>query len=157
MNTEMRMVPPNMNSERSRATKELASSQTETLGRGNTIYLAGGFHSGWQKTVWRRLSNWNILDPSRHGIQNPGEYTAWDLQAIGNADVILAVLEAGNPGGYSLALEIGYAKALGKVVYLVYEPSDVRSKYFTMMREMADHWSESLEGALERLAASGKL
>ena len=48
-------------------------------------------------------------------------------------------MEASNPGGYALALEIGYARALGKHVIFVDQISDPDTKrYFDLVRQCAD-------------------
>jgi Nucleoside 2-deoxyribosyltransferase like len=120
------------------------------------IYLAGGFKSGWQDFVRGVLNGWQIIDPSSHGLPDPKEYTEWDLRGIRSADVILAYMERDNPGGYSLALEVGYAKALGKHIILVEEhPTVQRERYFAMVREVADLRFGTLEEALNHLKAIG--
>ena len=126
-----------------------------TSRKSRVIYLAGGFHSGWQKLVWQKLgAAWDIRDPSKHGIQDAASFTEWDLQAIRDCDVVLAMLEPSNPGGYALALEVGYAKALGKVIYLVHHQDDPRSRYFSMLREVSNGCFGSLSSALEVLEPS---
>jgi len=100
------------------------------------IYLAGGFHSGWQENVKSRLKDFDLLDPGAHGIDDPVEYTRWDLAAVRDSEIVLANMEASNPGGYALALEIGFAKALGKTIYLVDQIEDPSVKrYFEMVRQ----------------------
>lgn len=83
------------------------------------VYLAGGFRSGWQAKVKSKLPSYIFLDPSQHNIEDPAEYTRWDLNAIRQSDIVIGYMESTNPGGYSLALEIGFARALGKTVLLV--------------------------------------
>lgn len=87
--------------------------------------LAGGFRSNWQAQVATSLAgSFELLDPSAHNIQDSAEYTRWDLAAVGQSDIVLANMEASNPGGYSLALEVGFAKALGKRIFLVDQVED---------------------------------
>ncbi len=118
----------------------------------NKIYLAGGFRSQWQEKAKKALSNWEIFDPSTHNLSPPKEYTEWDLLAIRDADVILAYMEMHNPGGYALALEIGYAKALGKkIIFIEEHPDNGRRKSFDMIREVVDHNFNDLESALAHL------
>lgn len=117
------------------------------------IYLAGGFRSNWQSEVAVRLSNlYELIDPSVHGIQDPAEYTKWDLDAIRQSDIVLANMEASNPGGYSLALEVGFAKALGKRIYMVdlIEAPSVR-RYFEMVRQCSERVFPTLNAALDHL------
>jgi nucleoside 2-deoxyribosyltransferase len=113
------------------------------------IYLAGGFKSGWQNTVFRELSDFEVLDPSTHNIEDPAAYTEWDLRAVRECDVILANMEESNPGGYALALEVGYAKALGKRIVFVDQIHDpIRKRYFEMIRQTSDRVFSTLADAL---------
>lgn len=121
------------------------------------VYLAGGFHSRWQDIVRARLPYLQYLDPSEHNLASPEDYTAWDLQAVRKCDVLFGNMEASNPGGYSLALEVGYAKALGKRIYLVDSLTDERSKrYFEMVRQCADLTFGDLESAILALDFEAK-
>ena len=119
------------------------------------IYLAGGFKSNWQAQVTARLAgSFELLDPSAHNIQDPEEYTRWDLEAVRQSDIVLANMEASNPGGYSLALEVGFAKALGKRILMVdqvQEPSV--SRYFEMVRQCSDRVFPTLGEALDHLVS----
>jgi nucleoside 2-deoxyribosyltransferase len=116
------------------------------------VYLAGGFRSGWQQAVRRALPRWEIMDPSEHDLDEPSRYTEWDLRAIRQSDYVLAYMERANPAGFALALELGYAKALGKTILLVEEhDTEVRRRYFEMVRQVADHHYETLEAAILHL------
>lgn len=118
------------------------------------IYLAGGFRSGWHEIAKSKLNDFECLDPSAHGIEDPLEYTRWDLAAVRDSDIVLANMEASNPGGYALALEVGFAKALGKLIYLVdqiEEPSI--SHYFEMVRQCSTRVFKTLEEAIEYINA----
>ena len=119
------------------------------------IYLAGGFRSNWQAQAVVRLSGaFELLDPSAHNIQDPVEYTRWDLEAVRQSDIVLANMEASNPGGYSLALEVGFAKALGKRIFMVdqVEEPSVR-RYFEMVRQCSERVFPTLGEALDYLAS----
>ncbi len=117
------------------------------------IYLAGGFRSGWQAIVKSKLQGFELLDPSAHDIEDPVEYTRWDLAAVHEAEIVLANMEASNPGGYSLALEVGFAKALGKSIYLVDQIEDPSvSRYFEMVRQCSTQVFKSLDEAVEHIA-----
>lgn len=104
------------------------------------VYLAGGFRSKWQAQVAGRLAGcFELLDPSAHNILDPAEYTEWDLEAVRESDIVLANMEASNPGGYSLALEVGFAKALGKQIIMVDQVTEPSVKrYFEMVRQCSD-------------------
>jgi nucleoside 2-deoxyribosyltransferase len=104
-----------------------------------TIYFAGGFRSGWQAIARGILAGeFDILDPSSHNLQGVAEYTAWDLEAIRRSDLVLAYMEQTNPAGFALSLEVGFARGLGKLVVLVDDLDANRSKYFEMVRQVAD-------------------
>lgn len=118
------------------------------------IYLAGGFRSGWQKLAADRLPRFELLDPSLHNIEDPAEYTRWDLNAIQQCDIVLANMEPSNPGGYSLALEVGFAKALAKKIILVDQLASLPvSRHFEMVRQCSDRVFSTLDAALEFLAS----
>ena len=125
------------------------------LQRPRKVYLAGGFRSGWQAQAAARLAgSFELLDPSAHNILDPAEYTRWDLEAVRKSDIVLANMEASNPGGYSLALEVGFAKALGKRIIMVdqVEEPSVR-RYFEMVRQCSDRVFPTLEDALDYLSS----
>ena len=119
------------------------------------IYLAGGFRSKWQTEATARLAgSFELLDPSAHNIQDPAEYTRWDLEAIRQSDIVLANMEASNPGGYSLALEVGFAKALGKRIFMVDQIEEPAVKrYFAMVRQCSERIFPTLGQALDYLAS----
>lgn len=120
------------------------------------IYLAGGFKSGWQNIVLNELRDFELLDPSAHNIEDPAAYTEWDLRAVRECDVILANMEESNPGGYALALEVGYAKALGKHVVFIDQLSDSsRKRHFEMIRQASDRVFTNLADALEYVSQAG--
>lgn len=115
-------------------------------------YLAGGFRSGWQDFVKSEIADWDFLDPSATGHQKPEDYVAWDLGALDGADLVIAYLESGNPGGYALAFETGYAVAKGIPVYLVDEhPNQSRARHFAFIRAAVDHRYNSLGELVDRL------
>jgi len=119
------------------------------------IYLAGGFRSNWQAEVAVRLAgSFELLDPSAHNIQDPAEYTRWDLEAIRQSDILLANMEPTNPGGYSLALEVGFAAALGKPIFLVDQVDDPSVKrYFEIVRECSERVFATLNEAIDHLSS----
>jgi len=64
----------------------------------------------------------------------------WDLLGIDSCHVVFAYMERMNPSGIGLALEIGYARATGKVIILVNERLD---KYFDMVRHSSTIYTDS--------------
>lgn len=118
-----------------------------------TIYLAGGFRSGWQAKAKVFLLDFELIDPSLHNLEDPKEYTEWDLNAVRKSDIVLANMESTNPGGYALALEVGFAKALSKYIVLVDQIEDPKvDRYFEMVRQVADVVVNDLESAFRHLA-----
>jgi nucleoside 2-deoxyribosyltransferase len=118
-----------------------ASVTPQTSGKRVKVYLAGGFQSGWQDKVTQAVPALDYFDPRSHGLKTKAEYTAWDLEAIRRSDCAFAYLESTNPGGYALALEVGFAKALGKFVILVDEKSAIDeqgARYLEMLSEASD-------------------
>jgi nucleoside 2-deoxyribosyltransferase len=98
------------------------------------IYLAGGMHTDWQDRIMSAAPEHEYYDPRSHGLSDPVDYTNWDLTHIANSSLVVAYLEEDNPGGANTALEVGYAYALGKPIFLVDEKQD---RYFSMMRVLS--------------------
>jgi len=136
--------------------KKTHTASTETSDHSQKVYLAGGFHSGWQKIVRSAFHNVlevTFLDPSTHNIKDSLDYTPWDLSAISASQIVFAYLEEGNPGAYALSLELGYAAALKKRIVLVdtVPTKDARHKYFEMVRAVTNNKAPSLEQGIELL------
>jgi hypothetical protein len=137
----------------------LASSAREP-GHALTIYLAGGFHSGWQDVIKKNVQRLVYLDPREHRLRDEAQYTLWDMEAIRRSDLVFAYLESTNPAGYSLAFEIGYARALDKRIILVDEKStlDERTRrYMGMVRASADIVLESIDEGVSLMSQLEKL
>ena len=125
-----------------------------------TVYLAGGFHSGWQDVIEQNVQSFCYLDPRGHSLQDQTQYTFWDLEAIRRSDLIFGYLEPTNPAGYSLAFELGYAKALGKRVILVDEKSagdEHTQRYMGMVQASADVFFESFDEAVKFMQQLAKV
>lgn len=120
-----------------------------------SIYLAGGFRGGWQDLVVRDLSNYFfIYNPQKHDLEEPDKYTHWDLFHVDKCDILLGYMSEENPSGYGLALEIGYAKAKGKLIILIDKRSrndDSFRRYFAICHASADVICDSLDEAIEYL------
>lgn len=117
-----------------------------------SVYLAGGFKTRWQDQVTESAPYFNYIDPSLHGIEDPVLYTEWDLKGVKRSDIVFANMEGSNPGGYAMAMEVGYAKALGKVI--IYCESNVNSELsrrFDMIRAGSDYSFFTLTDAIEKL------
>ena len=124
------------------------------------VYLAGGMNSKWRSVITNRLdgkqSFFSFIDPMDNKMRNSDQYTFWDLRSIEQCDILLGYMEQSNPSGYGLNLEIGYAKALGKIIVLVvpedFIRDDERSRYFEMARVCADVNVKTLSDAADFLA-----
>ncbi len=124
------------------------------------VYLAGGFHSGWQDKVKNAVQA-VYCDPrlKEPGITRLEEIATWDFHCIKQSDVVFACMERTNPSGFGLAVEIGYAKGLGKTVVLVLEPNHEthKDKYLQFLKKAADVTYESLEDAIHFLQSMGNV
>ena len=119
-----------------------------------TVYLAGDTQSGWQTRVCKAIQDIQLLDPSKQDLADPKQLTRWGFQAIRKSDVVLAYLEKEDQNGHALALELGYAKALGKTILLVQEHGPEHDKYSQAVREVADFCFDSLGEAVSYLVLS---
>lgn len=113
------------------------------------IYLAGDMRSGWQDAFAAMLPpQICVKDPSKHGLKVPAEYTKWDLDAVRDSQLVVAYMGPHNPSGYGMALEIGYAHALGRpIIFVDCMGTDWRSEYFGMVRSVASEIVGSFEEA----------
>lgn len=121
------------------------------------VYLAGGFRTNWQEQVKTSCGDSLLLfNPREHGLEiNSKQYTAWDLFHVKHCDIFFAHMEATNPSGLGLCLELGYAKALGKTIVLVDGKSledESFAKYFEIARESADVVFDKLEDGIKYLS-----
>jgi hypothetical protein len=113
--------------------RESPETQPTIRSKEKCVYLAGGFHSGWQGNVTGALPGVLFMDPRKHGLKDKAAYTLWDLEAIRRCDLVFAYLEEANPGGYALALEVGFAKALGKRIIFVNEKGTADPKRWQVL------------------------
>ncbi|MDB9527848.1 nucleoside 2-deoxyribosyltransferase domain-containing protein [Oscillatoria sp. CS-180] len=134
--------------------------QTGTPAGKATVYLAGGFCSDWQDRVKLAVPEFEYIDPRQHNLTDPVEYTLWDLEGVAQSHIVFAYLENANPGGYALALELGYAKALSKVVIFIDEwasSEHEQAKYIDMLRAASMKVFSSLEEGIDFLEVLSKL
>lgn len=119
------------------------------------IYLAGGFKGDWHKKVIKELNtNFTLFNPEEHKLKNSDQYTAWDLFHVDKSDILLGYMARDNPSGYGLALEVGYAKAKGKLIILIDERSKIDvtfKKYFLICKESSDIIFDTLDDAINYL------
>lgn len=108
------------------------------------VYLAGGMRGEWRSYFPDRTGviYFNPCDP---GFGEPDKYTTYDLKCVENCDVLFGYLEKDNPSGLGLFLEIGYAKALGKIIVFVDEKND---HYTQIARQCADIICDNLDDAI---------
>lgn len=114
------------------------------------VYLAGGMRTNWQEDVKKECPELAFFDPSsRPPFNTLSEYGTWDLHHVKHADIIFVYMENTNPSGIGAAVEMGYAKGLGKTVILVLEPGNnhVEDRYLRFMTKVADiTFTEFYEG-----------
>jgi len=114
------------------------------------VYLAGGMRSGWQDKVIEACPKYvTFLDPRSHGLQEAEHYTEWDLDAIRSCNILFGYLEKDNPAGHNLALEIGYAYALKKIIIFVDEKSGtigLSERHTAMLREVSIYFKKFDDG-----------
>ena len=106
-----------------------------------SIYLSGGMRSNWASQVTEKVKNFICFDPKDKQLEHDfRQYTAWDLFYVRQCDIFLCYIEKDNPSCLGLALELGYAKALNKLVVLVIEPENekFKDKYFDILRASAN-------------------
>lgn len=117
------------------------------------IYLAGGFKGGWHEVVTHELGDkFQIFNPQKHNLDEVDKYTSWDLFHVKSCDIILGFMSEENPSGYGLALEIGYANALNKLIILVDEKSKIDNqfkKYFSICHASSNVVLPSLDDAID--------
>ena len=105
------------------------------------IYLAGGMRTDWRNSIKEAAPQFDYLDPTQHGLETPAEYTAWDIAAIKQADLMIAFLQSTNPFGYNMAFELGIADALGKRFILINEKVEDRGVSMLIERAFASYKS----------------
>jgi len=139
-----------------------------------TVYLAGGFRSGWQEKVKAGsigislekyqdtmfLGNPHKFNCEDHFAIERGElaekrvwtakeYTKTDLFMIDQSDIVFAYLEKSNPG-LGMIAECGYAIGKGKFVILVREsPHEIHTdRYLDFLEEMCSISFNNLEDGI---------
>ena len=120
------------------------------------VYLAGGMRSGWQRLVRAQIPGMTWYSPEMKDESQMAlrEYAAWDFCHIRRADILFAYMERDNPSGFGMAVEIGYAKALGKTVVLVLEPHDTfLERHLQFMAAAADVVFDNLDQGIRYLCA----
>lgn len=113
------------------------------------IYLSGGFRSNWQSKVIHSLGDSCIFfNPREHQLESDKEYWIWDIHFVKECDIVFAYMEADNPSGFGLTLEIGLAYALNKTIILVDEKSKTDpdfEKYFKIVSNTTQIVFDNLE------------
>ena len=117
------------------------------------VYLSGGMNSNWRNGLnYLRDAPWvdvSFINPCEHRLISPRHYTAWDLKGVEICDIVFAYLASNNPSGGGLALEVGYAKALGKTIILVNEKQD--EPKWNIVNECADYYTDNYDDGREIL------
>jgi len=116
------------------------------------IYLAGGMHTEWRERVKREVQGPKYLDPTTHGLDDPKAYTAWDIEAIKQSDLVVAYFEMSNPVGFNMAYEMGYASCANIEVLFINERFADNPRPVSMLCERS-HTVATLDVAIEWLHA----
>jgi nucleoside 2-deoxyribosyltransferase len=120
-----------------------------------SIFLSGGFRSGWQATLLERYDDrFQFFNPREHHIAEPNLYASWDIHYVRKCDIFFAYMEASNPSGFGLMFELGMAYALNKTIILVDERSEVDAtfaKYFKIAHQPSGNVFKTLDEALQFL------
>ena len=112
------------------------------------IYLAGGFHSGWQSKVKRIVPQHNYYDPMVNSDQRFAyRFTQQDIVGMKNCDMVFAYFELNNPSGLGLAVEIGWATILNKPIIFV----DEHKKINLLLASCSKQLYTDLDVAIEYL------
>lgn len=121
------------------------------------IYLAGGFHSGWQDEVESACPQHEYYNPGLLSLGNVrlemDKIGAWDLHHVKRCDLVFAYMERTNPSGIGLAVEVGYAHGIGKTVILVLEPGHetIKDRYLDFLKSVAYITLQTLEDGIDFL------
>jgi len=119
------------------------------------VFLSGGFKSDWQSQVINQLGDsFVFFNPREHNLDDPANYTTWDIHFVKDCDILFAHMESTNPSGYGLAFELGLAYALNKTIILVDERSNVDpvfSNYFKILHNAASSMFNNLDAGIAYL------
>ena len=122
----------------------------------NKVYLAGGYRSAWQLKV-KEVEGFVWFDPKEkerpEGKVIPmtlNEYGTWDLHFIKESDIVFVYAERTNPSCIGLAVEIGFAKGLGKTIILVLEENHetIKDRYMQFLKKAASITFDNLEAGV---------
>lgn len=119
------------------------------------VYLSGGFKSDWQSKVIKAVGDSCIFfNPRSHKLETHREYWAWDIHFVKECDIVFAYMEADNPSGFGLTLEIGLAFGLNKTIILIDEKSNIDSdfkRYFQIVENCVTIKLNSLSAGVDYL------
>ena len=101
------------------------------------VYLAGGFHSGWQDQVIALCNAPDVVFNDPRKFRNPRpentetrrQVFTTDRHRIENSDILIHNNEATNPG-VNCFWEAAYAKGLGLHVICIYEYHDLDAERY---------------------------
>ena len=118
------------------------------------VYLAGGLVSNWRESIMEEFGHaFEFFNPQDHGLENCSkQYTKWDLFFVKQSDIVFAFMEKDNKSGFGLTLELGYAKALDKLIILVDEKSAFDAAFERNFRIVKESASVSFTQLTEGLA-----
>ena len=113
------------------------------------IYLAGGFHSGWQGRVKESAPQHEYFDPSTDADQRFAyRWTNQEIEAMKWCELVFAYFEKTNPSGLGLAKEIGWTTILDKPVIYI----DEHDRINAFLCACSQRVYSNLESAMEYLS-----
>jgi len=120
------------------------------------VFLSGGTHTDWQGQVIMAIHGIaEFFDPRTIShVKDAEAYTWRNLIEVRDSDIVFAYMEADNPSGLGLAVEVGYAVGLGKLVILVDDKSETDpqfERYFAIVRNAAHSVPPTLDEGIELL------
>lgn len=110
------------------------------------IYLAGGFHSGWQDVVKKEASQHQYFDPRIDADQRFAyRWTQQEIDGVKWCDLMFAYFEKTNPSGMGLAKEIGWATILDIPVWYVDEHDRINAFLCACSQRVYSSFSKAVD------------
>ena len=114
------------------------------------IYLAGGFHSGWQNVIKERVSTHEYYDSSKDADQRFAyRWTAQEIEAMKSCDLVFAYFEVDNPSGLGLAKEIGWATILDIPVWFIDEHDRINAFLCACSQRVYASFNKAIDDLME--------
>lgn len=118
------------------------------------IYLAGDVNSLWREHVKAKLGVERCLDPTDHELHSARLYTHADLYLVRRSAIILAYYTSEHELALGTSAEVGYGKALDKLIVVVVSPATLDEHpelayHLDFICTLADVTLPTLDAAIE--------